>query len=156
MSKKAILIGTGGFILGLAIGVVGKEIYDGKSVADGLFLMKELEVARSGEEAFKGYQHESIPVAIYALKQHLITLNHAEDVGGDNPVFMGKVQILRETAFTHTRLSRLYTQEGEADLSAEHMAQSLHYIAQTDRYAGITNEATMLELVAKFDQHGLP
>ncbi len=130
--------------------------YFGKTVADSLFLIKQLEVFQSGEKAFKAYQHESKPVAIYALTQHLNTLSDAKDIGSENPVFMSRLQIFREMAFTHARLSRIYEEQAEEDLSAKHISQALHYIAQTDIFAGVTNQAALMDVVAKFDDKGVP
>jgi hypothetical protein len=156
MSKKAYFVAFGCFIIGLLLGIAGATAYLGKSVADGLFLMKDLEVAQSGIRAFEAYQQESRPVAIYALKQHLETLTDAEDLGGENPVFMTELQIAREIAFTHARLAKLHEQSGDTDLASMHVSEALRKIARTERFKSITDWDSLRDLVAKFDEKEIP
>ncbi len=63
MSKKAYLITFGSFIVGVLLGTGGTYLfgmaYWGKQTADGLALIKEVEVSQYGERAFAAYEHES-------------------------------------------------------------------------------------------------
>ena len=159
MSKRAYFVSIGCFVIGLALGVGGTYFFAmahwGKTTADGLFLIKELEVADSGTRAFEAYQRESRPVAIYALSQHLVTLQKAHEIGSESPVFMTRLEILRGMMFTHARLAKLYTEAGQTDLSAKHVAEALRFAGETGKFPAVTNQPALTEIVAMFDQKGI-
>jgi hypothetical protein len=67
MNKKAWLVCISCLIAGLAIGYFCALVHAGGVVANSLALLKEIEITESGKRAFQAYQHESKPIAIYAL-----------------------------------------------------------------------------------------
>jgi len=144
------------FILGLALGVGGAMVYLGKSVAGALVLLKEIEVAQSGDRAFEAYQRESGAVAIYALGQHLKTLEGVRDIGDETPAFLTRLQIARETAFTHARWAKLYEDDGQTELARKHVAEALDHIAQPEKFRSITNTSALMDLVRKYDEREVP
>jgi hypothetical protein len=156
MSKKAYLISIGCFIVGLLLGVGGTYFFVmahwGRVTADGLALLKEGEIAESGQEAFAAYRHESKPVAVYALTQYLETLKQGEEIGSGNPVFMSKTGINNYLMLTHGRLAKIYTELGQSDLSAQHVAEALRCASQDQHLRGITNQATLTAILARVDQ----
>jgi hypothetical protein len=152
MSKKAYIIAVGCFLGGLLLGVGGTYLcglaYWGKQTADGLALIKEMEIAESGQRAFAAYQHEVPPVAIYALSQYLDTLKKAEEIGGDNAVF----GLNFDTMLAHARLAKVYAAAGQSDLSSQHIADALRRASQDQKLRGITNEVTLTEIIARIDK----
>ena len=56
MNKKAYLVVIGCFIVGVLIGIGGAcfcgGVYSGKQIADGLALIREVEIAESGNRAY--------------------------------------------------------------------------------------------------------
>jgi hypothetical protein len=158
MSKKAYFVAVGCFIGGVLLGVGGGYFcgiaYWGKQMADGLALIKETEIAESGQRAFAAYQHETPPVAIYALSQYLETLKQAEEIGGANPVFMTKAAINFDTMLTHARLAKIYEATGQSDLSAQQFAEALRRASQDPKFQIITNKTILKEIVSRVDKAG--
>lgn len=156
MSKKAYIVAVGCFIVGVLLGVGGgylcSMVYWGKQTADGLALMKEMEIAESGQRAFAAYQHESTPVAIYAFSQYLDTLKETEELAGENAVFMTKSGINFDTMLAHARLAKVYSAAGQPDRSTQQIAEALERASRDQRLRGITNEATLMEIVARVDK----
>jgi hypothetical protein len=156
MSKKAYLVSVGCFIVGVFLGVGGAYFcggaYSGKQIADGLALFKEMEIAESGQRAFAAYQHESPPVAIYALSQYLDTLKKTEELAGENAVFMTKSGINFDTMLGHARLAKAYAAAGQTDRSAQQIADALARASRDQNLRSITNEATLTEIVTRIDK----
>ncbi len=123
MRKKPYLFAFVCFIVGGLIGVGAAYFYGmaywGKQAADGLALMKEMEIAESGQRAFAAYQHESPQVAIYALSQYLDTLKKTEEMAGENAVIMTKSDINFDTMLAHARLAKVYAWR-QVSLTAAH------------------------------------
>ena len=159
MTKKAYFISIGCFIVGLMLGIGGTYFFGvahwGQETANGLFLIKELEVADSGTRAFEAYQGKSSPVGIYALSQHLMTLQKAQEIGSESPVFMTRLEILRGMMFTHARLAKLYAESGQTDFSAKHVAEALRIANETGKFPAVTNQPALTEIVAMFDLKGI-
>jgi len=152
MSKKAYIIAFGCFIVGVLLGVGGSMAYWGKQTAQGLALMKEMEIAQYGERAFAAYQHESPQVAIYALSQYLDLLAETEELAGEHAVFMTKRGINFDTMLAHARLAKVYAAAGQSDRSAQHIAEALGRAGRDQRPGSITNEAMLMEIVARIDK----
>ena len=80
-SKRAYLLWSGCFILGLALSVgvtyFIATLHYGKITVDAMLAVKEAERYKSVARASDAYKNESRPVAIYALSQHLLTLEEA-------------------------------------------------------------------------------
>jgi hypothetical protein len=156
MTKKAYFVAVGVFVVGLLLGVGGAYFFSmaywGKQTADGLALMKEVEIAQYGERAFAAYQHESPQVAIYALSQYLDLLTKTEELAGENAVFMTKSGINFDTMLAHTRLAKVYAAAGQPDRSAQQIAEALKRASQDRRLQTITNESALTEIVARIDK----
>jgi hypothetical protein len=156
MSRRQCLIAIGCFLLGLVLGVGGGMTYSGKSIAGALALLKEIELTQSGDRAFEAYQRESRPVAIYALTQHLKTLEGIQDIGSESPAFLTRLHVYPDTAFTHARLAKLYEADGQTQLAGKHAAAALHHIAKVEKFSTVTNRSGLLDVVARFDERGGP
>lgn len=160
MSKKTYFISIGCLIVGLMLGIGGTyfftTVYWGKATANGLFLIKELEIHDSGTRAFEAYQHESRPVAIYALNQHLTALQKAQEIGSESRVFMTRLEILRCMMFTHARLAKLYAESGETNLSVKHVTEAFKFASETSTFQAVTNQSQLTEILGVFDKKGIP
>jgi hypothetical protein len=152
MSKKAYIIAFGCFIVGVLLGVGGSMAYWGKQTAQGLALMKEMEIAQYGERAFAAYQHESPQVAIYALSQYLDLLAETEELAGEHAVFMTKNGINFDTMLAHARLAKVYAAAGLPERSAQQIAAALKRASQDGRLKTITNESALTQIVARLDK----
>jgi hypothetical protein len=145
MLPARLLLGVGGAcFFGMA--------YSGKKTADGLALIKEMEIAEAGQNAFAAYQQESRPVAIYALNQYLDSLQKLEEMVGTNPVFMTKMMVNFDSMLTHARLAKLYAEAGKSDLSTQQVAEALKCASQDGKLLAITNQATLTEILARVDK----
>jgi hypothetical protein len=163
MNKKVWFISIGCLVAGLVIGYFGGVIRATSAFADTLALLKECELAELGQRAFQAYQHESKPIAIYALTQDLSTLQNAEKLGIDNPILQTRMEIQRRLMFTHARLAKLLAESGETNASASHIAAALRSAQETGsapapirRFPSITNETRLFETLAKFDLKEVP
>jgi hypothetical protein len=162
MKKKIWFVSIGCLIAGFAIGYFCALVHEGGIIADSLALLKEIEITESGKRAFQAYQHESKTVAIYALTQDLNILQDDEKLG-KNPYFATPTEIQRRLMFDHARLAKLLAETGQADVSTNHIVEALKYAQETSddpnkiaRLSYITNDAQLFEIVAKFDQKGVP
>jgi hypothetical protein len=162
MSKKAWFISIGCLIAGLAIGFFVGLIHGGAILADTLALVKVTELTESGERAFQAYQHESKPIAIYALTQDLNVLQNQKYLG-NNPFFSTPTEIQRRLMFNHARLAKLLVEDGQTNASQSHIAEALKYAQETSidpnpvaRFSSVTNETQLFEILAKFDQKEVP
>jgi hypothetical protein len=156
VSKKAYFIAVGCFLGGLLLGVSGTcffgMAYWGKQTAEGLALIQEMEIAESGQLAFAAYQQETPQVAIYALSQYLDRLKKAEEIGGDNAVFMTKNGLNFDTMLAHARLAKVYAAAGQSDRSTRQIAEALRRARQDRKLQAITNETVLTEIVARMDK----
>ena len=97
----------------------------------------------------KAYQHDSVPVAIYALTEVLDKQKVAEQFG-ETPL-LSKQMISIDLMLTHARLAKLYAEAGQTNLSAQHIDEALRY-AKVDRNLEITNQDELMDFVAKIDK----
>ena len=156
MNKRAYFISAGCLIVGLLLGVGGTYLfgiaYWGKQTADGLVMIKETEIGASGQKAFDAYQHESQPIAIYALTQFLDTLTNAEAMCSENPVLLTKMDIHFDMMLTHARLAKVYAAMGQSELSQQQLADALRCASQEHKLQSITNQAVLTEILARVDK----
>jgi hypothetical protein len=148
MNKKSWLICIGGLFIGLVLGYFIGILHAGSIMASGLTLLKETELGHSGDVAFQAYQHESRPIAIYALSQDLATLQDAQQLV-DDPASSFRLEVARRMMFVHARLAKLgygTNQISEALQCAQ---------AAGPKFSSITNESELSGMVAKFDQKGV-
>lgn len=97
----------------------------------------------------KAYEHESIPVAIHAMTELLDKQKIAEQAG--ETAFLSRQMISIDLMLTHARLGKLYSETGQADLSAEHFTEALKY-AKAHGNLGITNQEMLMNFVAQIDK----
>jgi len=99
--------------------------------------------------AQKAYQHESLPVAIYALTELLDKQMAAEQIG--ETAFMSKQVISIDLMLTHARLAKLYAEAGQTNSCEQHFIEALN-CAKADSKLAITNRETLMDFLAKIDK----
>ena len=150
MSKKAWLNCIGCLIVGFAIGYFYAQAVIGKHIADYYASINLIVLGESGNRAYRAYQHESSSVAIYALAENLDKLKQAEDIG-ETP-FISKQILSIDLMLTHARLAKLYAETGQTNLSSQHIVEALDYAKSGGKFSEITNQAALMEMLAKFDK----
>ena len=163
MSKKTWFISIGCLLLGMILGGIVAMVLIGVGAARVLASTYDMQIVESGSRAFKAYQHEDRPVAIYALTDYLTSLQEAESNGIHDQIFLPDTELQRCLMLTHARLAKLLVDSGHADASAAHVTEALKYAQETGkdgraiaRFASITNATQLFDFVSKFDQKGVP
>ena len=161
--QKTWFISIGCLLLGLILGGIVAMAFIGVGAARVLASAHDMLIVESGSRAFKAYQHEDRPVAIYALTDYLTSLQEAESSGTHDQIFLPDTELQRCLMFTHARLARLLADSGGADASAAHITEALRYAQETGkdtrtiaRFTSITNATQLFDVVSKFDQKGTP
>jgi hypothetical protein len=150
MSKKAWLSCGGCLIAGLAIGYFGAMAKYGSTVANTLACLEMTQTGEADDRAFQAYQHESSPVAIYALTEALDRLKTAEDFG-ETP-YLSKQMMGFDGMMINGRLAKLYLATGQTNLSEQRVADALKCAQDVPACRAITNQAALMELIAKADE----
>jgi len=154
MNKRAWFNCIGCLIAGFAIGYFYDEAVTGKHIADYYGSINLLFLGESANHASHAYQHESSPVAIYALTEFLdmqTKLAHTETNNLSN-----KKMFSDDMTLTHARLAKLYAETGQTNLSEQHIDEALNWAKEGHIFQWITNKSTLMELVAKFDKIKVP
>ena len=144
MNKHSLLYCIGCLVLGIVVGYFYSQARAGRAVANSIGYLQMMDLAQSEERAMQAYQHDSVPVAIYAMTELLNEQKAAEQNWGT--AFPGKHIVSLDLMFTHARLAKLYAEAGQTNLSAEHIAEALQY----DK--GITNQDELMDFVSKVDK----
>jgi hypothetical protein len=150
MSKKAWICCGGCLIAGLVIGYLVAMTRDGSTIANMLACLQLTETGEASDRAFQAYQHENNPVAIYALTEALDRLKTAEDFGA-TPCYT-KQMMAFDGLMLHGRLARLYLTAGQTNLCEQQIADALKSAQDVPACQAITNQAALMELVAKADR----
>ncbi len=150
MSKKAWIVCGGCLIAGLVIGYLVATERDGSTVATMLAIQQLTETSQASDRAFQAYQHESACVAIYALTEALDRLKAAEDFGA-TPIY-SKQMMSFDGLLLHGRLARLYLTTGQTNLCEQHVTDALKCAQDIPACRAITNQAALMELIAKADK----
>lgn len=151
---KTFLLCFVSLLVGLVVGYFIEMIHAGGQFASTLSLVKETQLAESGDHAFKAYQHESSPIAVYALTQDLATLQDAEQLV-DDPTSSFQMEVHRRMMLDHARLAKLLAASGATDARTNHIAEALKCAQGSGRLSSITNESQLFDIVAKFDSKGV-
>jgi hypothetical protein len=122
----------------------------GRAAARTFALLKFTELGEAEARASQAYQHESSPVAIYALSEALEAEQETAQSGGTP--FLSKQSLSMDLMLTHARLAKLYRKTGRTNLSAQHLAEALKYTGAANNNQGITNEAALIDFVARVDK----
>ena len=151
--KKTIIFTLLGFVIGLALGYIVTMAFAGYKIASVMFMLQEKEIIKMEEVAIQAYYNEPNEVAVWALENHIKTLNRlieersTADV--ENPyVFLTPIQSL---AFAHTRIGELCKKMGDVEKSKYHFEQAIVHIKNTN-LKFIKTEEDLINFVNNLDQ----
>lgn len=150
MSKKAWIIYGGCLIIGLVIGYFVAMARDGGTIANVLAIQQLIDTGQANDRAFQAYQHESNPVAIYALTEALDRLKSAEDFGA-TPIYTEQMMAF-DGMMLHGRLARLYLTSGQTNLCEQQITDALKCAQDIPACRAVTNQAALMELITKADK----
>jgi hypothetical protein len=150
MSKKAWICCGGCLVIGLVIGYFVAVARDGSTIANLLATLQLTETGEASDRAFQAYQHESSLVAIYALSEALDRLKAAEDFGA-TPIYTRRMMTLDELML-RARLARLCLAAGQTNSCEQQVAEALKCAQDVPACRAITNQAALMELIAKADK----
>jgi hypothetical protein len=154
MTKRAWFYCGGCLILGLSVGYFYAQARGNRAVASMFACLNIESVVASQRAANEAYEHESSPVAIYALTQSLDRLTECEQsptnftIAGE-PFFVSKQQFAFYMMTTHARLAKLYSETGQTNLSVQHIAEALSYAKEGGKYYAVTNDPALMEFISK-------
>jgi hypothetical protein len=146
MFKRSFFYCIVSLVLGLLAGYFYAEDRANRAAANAYAALQILDLGQSSEHAWKAYQHESKPVAIYALTE---LLDKQQAVGETS--FFSRQEISVDLILTHARLAKLYDDVGQTNLSALHITEALRYASANSNLA-ISNQDSLVDFVAKIDK----
>ncbi len=73
------------------------------------FTAEGYKLSEDAQRSFYAYKHESKPVAIYALSEHLLALKRAKDIPV-NARLLNDRGLYLELMLTHARVAKLYAE----------------------------------------------
>lgn len=149
MSRNSWLYCIGYLVLGLIVGYFYAQARAGRAAANAYAAFEITDLGESAEHAQKAYEHDSVPVAIYAMTELLDKQKAAEQIG--ETAFESRQMISIDLMLTHARLAKLYGEVGQTNLSRQHIAEALRY-AKSDSNLAITNRDSLMVFVAKIDE----
>ena len=94
--------------------------------------------------AMRAYAVESRPVAIYALSEYLA---NAETLTGKPRSYFVTTAEPFWMVRAHGMLAKLYADNGETNLSAQHLDLALRFARAAGSYPNVTNQAALWELI---------
>lgn len=155
MNNKILVIGVVCFAVGVALGIAAVRLFkpdSGKQSAKRMRVLRETEIAASGHRAFAAYQHESPAVAINALNRYLEDLKTVP--AGPHAIVLTEDVNDFDAMLAHGRLAKLYLAAGQPENGSQHIAEALGFASKDKKLQGVTNEATLLDIVNRCDQAG--
>jgi hypothetical protein len=124
---KALFLVFVGIIAGSLLGRYVWAGYYGKRASQLVIMSREVELAKSGQEAFFAYKSNSTQIAIYSLERHLTELSAGlkrfpEGLpDGRVLVTLSRMDLQRASLVTHYRLVRLYRQCKDSAKASNHL-----------------------------------
>ena len=155
MNEKTWLFGCACLITGLVIGYFAMQIKEDRDITNALAVHQFNNTAEIEDRAFQAYRHEDSPIAIYALNEALDKLQSDEDQG-ETP-FMSMKIIRSDEMLTEGRLAKLYLNMGQTNSGEQHVTEALKYAQDLPAYREtVTNQATLMQVIAAFDKSAKP
>ena len=109
-------------------------------------------LGEDAQRSFYAYKHESKPVAIYALTEHLLALKKAKDIP-EKARLLNDRGLYLELMLTHARVAKLYAETQQTNLSAEHFSEALKCADEAGDGAAITNQTSLQAMVDRIDRN---
>jgi hypothetical protein len=133
-------------LIGILIGSFGTMSWVGMKMAKTIVFFKELELVKSASLAMEGYNSGNTSIAIWALQQHLKSLDEYSEYELPYKTGMGMDSIL-----THARLAKLYKDSGQTNEKDTQVKNALAIakISANAAFNSLTNEQLIFELIDK-------
>lgn len=117
------------------------------------FTAEAYKLGEDAQRSFDAYKHESKPVAIYALSEHLLALKKAKEIP-ENARLLNDRGLYLDLMLTHARVGKLYAETEQTNLSAQHFSEALKCAKEAGDGASITNQTSLQEMVDRLDRNG--
>ena len=152
--KKTIIITIITVIIGFTAGGIIAISYFAPGMSSAMFMLQEVEIAMMEEAAVQAYSDEPNEVAVWALENHIKTLNRLKEERSSAEVEDPYVIISPDQSLvlTHTRLGLLYKKMNNQLKSTHHFEQAMSHI-ENARLRGIKNQDDLITLVNRMDQY---
>ena len=151
--KKTIIFTLLGFVIGVALGHIITMASQGYEIASAMFMLQEKEIFEMEEAAVQAYYNEPNEVAVWALENHIKTLNRLKEERSsaevENPYFI--FPPFQPLVFTHTRLGQLYKKMGYIEKSRHNFEQAMSNIENAG-LKGIKTEEDLIAFMNRLDQ----
>jgi hypothetical protein len=140
-------------VAGFALGYIVSMANSGHKVAQGMFLLQEMEVIHMQEAAMQAYFNESNEVAVWALENCVETLNRLTDERSPADVENPFIMLVPDQFFvlSHARLGLLYKKMGEVEKSKYNFDQAISLRKRTKMKA-FDNEENLIEFLTELDK----
>jgi len=151
--RKTIIFTLLGFVIGLAVGHIVTLAFFGYKTARAMFMLQEKEIFEMEDATVQAYHNQPNEVAIWALENHIKTLNRLKEerssAGVENPYFI--LSPAQSLVSTHTRLGQLYKKMGYVEKSKHNFEQAMSNI-ENARLKAIKTEEDLIALIKRLDQ----
>jgi hypothetical protein len=158
VSKSSVIffVSLGCLLLGVMLGIAGTYLvimpHCTKMASRTFFTSEAYKLGEDAQRSFHAYKHESKPVAIYALSEHLAALKKAKDIP-ENARLLNDRGLYLELMLAHARVAKLYAETEQTNLSAEHFSEALKCAAEAGDGAAITNQISLQATVDRIDRN---
>lgn len=151
--KKTIIFTLLGFMIGLALGHIVTMAFTGYKIATAMFMLQEKEIFEMEEVAVQAYYDEPNEVAVWALENHIKTLNRLKEERSsssvEDPYFI--LSPAQSLVLTHARLGQLYKKMGCIEKSKHNFEQAMSNI-ENAKLKVIKTEEDLVVLINRLDK----
>ena len=151
MLKKLGLVAIG-FLVGFIVGGLGVMAYSGYTLAQGMFMLQDMDLSRAEDTATQAYFNESAETGIWALENYLdyfetVIGQRTESVDEPKSVFLLVDPHLRWISYV--RLGLLYEKKGDMAMRDKTFEKAVTLLGLK---AEDTNINEMINAVKKHDE----
>ncbi len=151
--KKTIILVLIALVIGFAAGYVIAMAFYGYKIASAMFMLQEKEIFEMEETAVQAYHNQPNEVAVWALENHINTLNRLKEERSsaevENPYFFLSPD--QSLVLAHTRLGQLYKRMNHLEKSKYHFERAMSHI-ENSRLKVIKTEADLIDFINRLDQ----
>lgn len=158
VSKNSVIffLSLGCLVLGVILGIAGSYLvimpHYTKMASRTFFTAEAYKLGEDAQRSFYAYKHETKPVAIFALSEHLLALKKAKDIP-EKARLLNDRGLYLELMLTHARVAKLYAETDQTNLSVEHFSEALKCAEEAGDGATITNQTTLQAMVDRIDRN---
>ena len=151
--RKTIIFTLLAFVIGLALGYIITMAFTGYKIASAMFMLQEQEILEMEEVAVQAYYNEPNEVAVWALENHIKTLNRLKEERSssdvENPYFI--LFPAQSLVCTHARLGQLYKKMSCVEKSKHNFEQAMSNI-ENAKLKAIKTEEDLVALINRLDK----